>query len=211
MAWHGVAECLLPLALLSISAGPRDWVSWRGGESEITNASCQGLRQHIILQARRRSRRSEQQPRSPTRALTHAWRYRQCQPQTQTRHAGLASSLSMGPSDVQHGRGLQVITFSLTLSLDASRICMRAERQASSCASAPQPGELNPTPAVILSLGPRLARRFARSLHLHPYNCALLHRCMPPCFARVLLLSPPRFPFALQTSGRLALFKHSCL
>jgi hypothetical protein len=64
----------------------------------------------------------------------------------------------MGPSDVQHGRGRQA--FSLTLLLDASRICMRAERQASSCASAPQPGELNPTPAVILSLGPRLARRF---------------------------------------------------
>jgi hypothetical protein len=130
MAWHGVAECLLPLALLSISAGPRDWVSWRGGESEITNASCQGLRQHIILQARRRSRRSEQQPRSPTRALTHAWRYRQCQPQTQTRHAGLASSLSMGPSDVQHGRGLQVITFSLTLSLSmpAGSACERSDK-----------------------------------------------------------------------------------
>lgn len=86
---------------------------------------------------------------------------------------------------------------------------MRAERQASSCASAPQPAKLNPTPAVILSLGPRLARRFPRSLHLHPYNCALLHRCMPPCLARVLLLSPPRFLFDLQTPDRLALLKHT--
>lgn len=60
--------------------------------------------------------------------------------------------------------------FLTLLHFDASRICMRAERQASSCASAPQPAKLNPTPAVILSLGPRLARRFARSLHLHPYN-----------------------------------------
>ena len=99
--------------------------------------------------------------------------------------------------------------FLTLLHFDASRICMRAERQASSCASAPQPAKLNPTPAVILSLGPRLARRFARSLHLHPYNCALLHRCMPPCLARVLLPSPPRFPFALQTPDRLALPKHS--
>lgn len=99
--------------------------------------------------------------------------------------------------------------FLTLLHFDASRICMRAERQASSCASAPQPAKLNPTPAVILSLGPRLARRFARSLHLHPYNCALLHRCMPPCLARVLLLSPPRFPFDLQTPDRLALLKHT--
>jgi hypothetical protein len=95
---------------------------------------------------------------------------------------------------------LQVITFSRTL-LTHSRcqpdLHASGATQASSCASAPQPVELNPTPAVILSLGSRLARRFARSLHLHPYNCALFHGCMPPCFARVLLLSPPRFPLGL--------------
>jgi hypothetical protein len=210
MAWRGRVS---PTTSSAISAGPRDWVSWRGGESEITNASCQGLRQHIILQARRRSRRSEQQPRSPTHSRSHSRLAVPTVPAADADAARRACQLPVhGP--VRHAARAWSTSHHFlthTLSLDASRICMRAERQASSCASAPQPGELNPTPAVILSLGPRLARRFARSLHLHPYNCALLHRCMPPCFARVLLLSPPRFPFALQTFGRLALFKHSCL
>lgn len=50
----------------------------------------------------------------------------------------------------------------------ASRICKLSDKPPA-CASAPQPAKLNPAPAVILSLRPRLARRFARSLHLHPY------------------------------------------
>ena len=116
--------------------------------------------------------------------------------------AGLASSQSTGPSDVQHGRSRQVITPSCSPSsrprrqpdLQASGVATSLQR----CASAPQPAKLNPAPAAILSLAPRLARRFARSTLLHPYNKALLHRHMPPCFARVLLPSPPRFPFASQ-------------
>jgi hypothetical protein len=127
---------------------------------------CCRSRRMMMMMARAQQAKYTAPPPKPATA----WRYRQCQPQTQAGAAGLASSLSMGPSDVQHGRGLQVITFLTLLHFDASRICMRAERQASSCASAPQPAKLNPTPAVILSLGPRLARRFARSLHLHPYN-----------------------------------------
>jgi hypothetical protein len=38
MAWRGRVSPTTS----TISAGPRDWVSWRGGESEITNASLPG-------------------------------------------------------------------------------------------------------------------------------------------------------------------------
>lgn len=67
-------------------------------------------------------------PPKPTGAAT-ASRYRQCQPQTQAGAAGLASSLSMGPSDVQHGRGLQVITFSRSYtSMPAGSACERSDK-----------------------------------------------------------------------------------
>jgi hypothetical protein len=133
-AWHGMAwPSLLPLVLLQ-------YFCWTQGLGQLARRR---KRNHDLEPARgcantssfrlsiRRSRRSEQQPYSQPRQYSHS---RLAVPKVPAADAdaaaGLASSLSMGPSDVQHGRGLQVITFSLTLSLSmpAGSACERSDK-----------------------------------------------------------------------------------
>jgi hypothetical protein len=77
---------------------------------------------------------------------------------------------------------------------DAIRICKLNNKPLSLRQCAPASQTQSHACCNLIAAGSSLARRFARSLQIHPYYYrALLHPWMPPCFCRVLLLSPPRF------------------